>query len=79
MNSIADRAKALLNDMDGDDLNIVSIGDVEQIVLAMSDRWDAMALMRAFGAAYFAASNKVGAKAKLLAFADLRARLMGLL
>jgi hypothetical protein len=75
LNSAADRAKAVMADIDRGDFNSVSIGDIEQIALTMADKWDAMSLLRAAGAAYFATGKGVTSKARESAFKDLRLRL----
>ena len=74
MNDIADRARSVLNDLDNNDLTIVSTGDIEIIAMKI-DRWDAMALLRSYGAAYFATQRGVSKLAKESAFKDLRLRL----
>lgn len=76
MNSVADRARAILTDLENDDLTIVSISDAE-IISASIDRYEGMHLLRAFGAAYFAAHTKgIPKKAKDAANLDLRGHLV---
>jgi hypothetical protein len=80
MNSIQDRAQAILNDLKADDLNTVSISDAEQIFMQMTDKWDAMSFLRAFGAAHFAATTSgVSKKAKEAALKNLESHLNHLL
>jgi len=79
MTSAADRAKAILNDLNNDDLSIVAISDAE-IISTQIDRYDGMSFLRVFGAAYFAAQTKgVSKKAKEAAFLDLRGHLVHLI
>jgi hypothetical protein len=76
MTSAQDRAKAILADLNRSDLSIVSISDAE-IISTQIDRYEGMTFLRAFGAAYFAASTKgVSKKAKEAAELNLRGHLV---
>lgn len=76
MNSVADRARAILTDLENDDLSVVSISDAE-IISGQIDRYEGMHLLRAFGAAYFAATTKgISQNAKDAANLNLRGHLV---
>ena len=74
-----DRANSVLNDLENDDLTMIAISDIELISKDI-DPYDAMALNRSFGAAWFTAKTKgIPKKAKEAAFLDLKGRLTRLL
>lgn len=75
MTSAQDRARAVLTDLDSNDLSFVTISDVE-IISQQIDRYDGMHLLRAFGACLFAHQTKgIPQKAKDASAKELRLHL----
>ena len=64
LTQVQDRAQAIQNDFQDEMVNGVTTSDVEQIAQKI-DRYEAMTLLRYYGAAYFAQTEKgVSKKAK---------------
>jgi hypothetical protein len=71
MSSFTDRCLAVLKDFKNNEVNSTTTADIELIAMEMSDKWDAMTLLRRYGAAYFAFNNKMPEQTKLVAIQTL--------